>query len=156
METYEKDCFDRAQQLHDSIMKQRKERVYKNDINTDIYFAVSQYMHLLYNQLQVDCPTTVISQYRQLSEHGIKLEHFTYRDCCVISALAVEPSPLKDSDIHVLLASYIQARNAILDYMVQEYPPIWKDNKVYHKVTGVSVDGESFAMSNALEVYYNI
>lgn len=149
--------FNKAQELHKSIMEQRRSRSYNLvGIPTDVLLAATLYTKLIFEHQMVESPHTLISQYRALHNKGILLEPVKFDDVCVISAVAVDASPVTTADVDQQVKSYLTLRTAVLEYLIEVDPPVWKDDKIYHSATGVCADGYKYALEHSMQVHYEI
>lgn len=150
------DLFVSAQTHHKAVIKCRSNASYNDSLINDCYDAIVQYLDLLLPAVECKKQENLLITVSYLKSNGISLGDRVLDYVFVLQAMHEIKHTADTELLHKLVYSYMSLRTLILEYMLDNFEPIYRDRHVCHEVTGVVLKAPAFAYRFTLEKYYEI
>ena len=150
------DTFISAQILHKSIMQKRQEGKFDITLVDACYTATYHYLQLLLKAKSLEERDSILETISFLKSYGIALGEKSMNYACTLQAMHGIRSTDDASLIHSMVHAYISLRALILEYLLDNFIPVWENGTAHHGVTGVDIVTHEFSFTYMFELFYEI
>lgn len=147
--------YDMANESHQKVKEAKVNFQFDKDFVYNAHRALGMYLGMLLRSDMGCSSACLTSKVATLEENKIVLSDNAYKQAAVIDA-AYHNSAIVEKEYARISACYFGLRTSILQCCVSNYPMHYKDGKVYHPVTGVTIEATEYAYTYQLEKFYEL
>lgn len=148
--------FIKAQITHKSIMQKRQDGKFDSTLIEACYTATNTYLKLLLEAHHLPASDSLLETVSFLKAYGVTLGSNALNYACTLQAMYGIHETDDASLIHSMVHAYISLRTLILEYLLDNFEPVWQGGSAHHGVTGVDIVAHEYSYTYMFELFYEI